>query len=784
MSGDGGSNVLRFSGARTGLGLDVRWRYSFVAPGDVVGSSSDTVFVDVGGRLEPGIIDHHHAGPRARSSAGTIVACPALVYEHLVGPWITADRTVPVRGRVWSPLVVMHRAPDFDSIVSASLIKTLVECGGVTARDIELARYADDVDGGYERPALPEACFQLYPLVLMLQHMANSGRRGDDTGDRRFRDVVRTSLPPSEAIQATESDDALVLHVGMHLVRVWMSAAENDPAGGWAGRRTELRHDPIARQLAACLEKDVARFRGGLSRYRNLGKVRVPSAEGGTVALHAAVLHSCGCEKPTCECDMEPIACDKIYMRLGVESAGVHATPLTVIEKTRDRARIPSGDGRGVARHRWIVAIDPHSVDARGETATLEGLGASLEWAEQSARRAKGCGDAVRSGATRFAEFPGVRDPWYDGRGHGYTIIDSPLDGSVLTRDEVLSFVRSEFWDPLCEAVRVWRWDFRDRKLSWTTDDVFGDRRLRATLADAGGKGYVIAVVRIRSGWTERRHADAIRDFVSGRPEPVELSVGSAYVGPRGTVVSLKSDAPMPEFGLALGTVLELDDELRRIEQDAMGDGQDGGESDGGQGARKTVGKATGRELRRQFIHAIANYHSKREGESADDRALRRAIEAVLHIDRRREGTGDLLQLLDHNEQEASDWRLNRLAMVLAIAGALQTGVAVAEAFEAFGTPDMSGVRLGWHVFWVVVATVVSVFIVSMAVPWCQRYYAGTSRLGPYFPEYAIQRRLGERGSGRPKSGGAASFAVRRQLARSDTLNEVAERDRSTKEHP
>ena len=114
MSGDDGSKALRFSGARTGLGLDVRWRYSFVAPGDVVGPSSDTVFVDVGGRLEPGIIDHHHAGPRARSSAGTIVACPALVYEHLVGPWIAADRTVPVRGRVWSPLVVIHRAPDFD----------------------------------------------------------------------------------------------------------------------------------------------------------------------------------------------------------------------------------------------------------------------------------------------------------------------------------------------------------------------------------------------------------------------------------------------------------------------------------------------------------------------------------------------------------------------------------------------------------------------------------------------------------------------------------------------
>ena len=28
-------------------------------------------------------------------------------------------------------------------------------------------------------------------------------------------------------------------------------------------------------------------------------------------------------------------------------------------------------------------------------------------------------------------------DPWYDGRGHGYTIVDSPRSGTVLTADEI-----------------------------------------------------------------------------------------------------------------------------------------------------------------------------------------------------------------------------------------------------------------------------------------------------------------------------------------------------------
>ena len=28
-------------------------------------------------------------------------------------------------------------------------------------------------------------------------------------------------------------------------------------------------------------------------------------------------------------------------------------------------------------------------------------------------------------------------DPWYDGRGHRYTIVDSPNEGTVLTAEEI-----------------------------------------------------------------------------------------------------------------------------------------------------------------------------------------------------------------------------------------------------------------------------------------------------------------------------------------------------------
>ncbi len=46
--------------------------------------------------------------------------------------------------------------------------------------------------------------------------------------------------------------------------------------------------------------------------------------------------------------------------------------------------------------------------------------------------------------------FPGS-DPWYDGRGHGYTIVDGPRFGSVLSLDEVCRAVCGGEWLGLAE---------------------------------------------------------------------------------------------------------------------------------------------------------------------------------------------------------------------------------------------------------------------------------------------------------------------------------------------
>jgi hypothetical protein len=92
---------------------------------------------------------------------------------------------------------------------------------------------------------------------------------------------------------------------------------------------------------------------------------------------------------------------------------------------------------------RHVISVDPSSGLA------LTDLGARLDERESAARerlRAQHGVDLTRTGEPR----PGYAnsDPWYDGRGHEYTIVDSPRAGSVLTVDEVREVMSELFRRP------------------------------------------------------------------------------------------------------------------------------------------------------------------------------------------------------------------------------------------------------------------------------------------------------------------------------------------------
>jgi hypothetical protein len=224
-----------------------------------------------------------------------------------------------------------------------------------------------------------------------------------------------------------------------------------------------------------------------------------------------------------------------------------------------------------------------------------------------------------------------------------------------------------------------------------------------------------------------------MRDYISGNPKPVQLVCGSAYIGPRNALVLLTADAALTPPARSIGTLLSLHHDLGSIEQAARGQGSEALPSSG----------AKCRELRKHFINAISEYHAppNRIGESPDDRAIRLAMEEVLRIDRRRESTGDLLQLLDDEEQEVSEWRLNRLGLILAIMGVMQTVIAAFEAVEASWAAHAPEGRSRFHAIWANAAFVVTaafaMFALTMVIPFFQRLYGRLPILGRFFPEHA-----------------------------------------------
>lgn len=87
---------------------------------------------------------------------------------------------------------------------------------------------------------------------------------------------------------------------------------------------------------------------------------------------------------------------------------------------------------------RFIISVMPdRNID-------LEGLGAAIDQAETEARGGKD-NDKRYEGDPR----PGFNnsDPWYDGRGHQYTIIDTPRSGTKLTAEQIKDLVTNpEKW--------------------------------------------------------------------------------------------------------------------------------------------------------------------------------------------------------------------------------------------------------------------------------------------------------------------------------------------------
>ena len=371
-------------------------RYEFVGPGMQVDASvrrtarRDRLYLDVGNHLRPGVIDHHHLAACTSSTTRLVLENPGLV----------AGAVRRLRKASAPFTIVLHEHPDLDCLASAYLAVTYLTTGAFPRGAEKLVGYVDEVDAGYLGHSQDNP-HSLYSACMLLANRLS--RRNWPSRDEMWQALVRQ---------------------GLDVVAFVMEKV--------AGEGSSL----LDVDAFACSEhfgpRDRGEIRADLERYRTkladphccarMLRLRLPRHIGGTSEVDALLIRDVQNDN-----DPERVMFFKDWARTdSINSpSGKGFVALSVYHSTS-----AAGTRRG------ILSVTPES------RVCLRGLGALLDEAEAAERiEQHGCDDRVEDPETHQPKHKREgydnADPWYDGRAHMYTIVDSPRSGTVLPAEKI-----------------------------------------------------------------------------------------------------------------------------------------------------------------------------------------------------------------------------------------------------------------------------------------------------------------------------------------------------------
>ena len=409
-------------GARD-LGLKTDWRFGFVPFGFRAESTPGVVYVDVGGKVQPGVLDHH--GEVGTASAASIVASHREAsYNHLLGPWLERfpGGRIP-EGTPWRPTIVTHMNPDWDGMVAAWFVTRLIEDGDLPHWAGSLVAYTLDVDQGrlhlqVEKDAA--ALFAPHIGYLGLQNMKTGGRKPshEETIRRGFRLLEAAVAGIQQKSGKPPEDGAAFL-------------ATDSGATAWADQEEFA-------DLRDFLKADREKFERDKAHRGKTVTITVPDAAGDK-PIKAPVWIA---NRPT------ESALNKYWVR-------AEPCPVFVCPYNKDDEPPEGPGGPDSVFSRVVISIDEtwktektKEGEVAGRRPNLRGLGYALERAEAAVRSNDGT-SAERAGPPRYPDgYCDNKDPWYDGRAHGWTIVDAPAVGSRLKYGELLRILtETRYWE-------------------------------------------------------------------------------------------------------------------------------------------------------------------------------------------------------------------------------------------------------------------------------------------------------------------------------------------------
>jgi hypothetical protein len=369
-------------------------RFVFVGHGEQVppgGPPRDRLYLDVGNDRRVGVIDSHHVESTYAGSTARLV----LMYPKLV-----ADAVRPGRDPAAPFTIVLHKQPDLDCVASAYLAVSQLTTGALPEGAEALARYVDTVDEGALGASLanPATLYAAYQILI-----DRLGRQSWQDEHERYRASVQQGLKLVAFVVAQRSQSNVPLTAVDALACPGLFQPE----------------DRVA--LQADIQRYQDKLADPLTCARQL-RLALPGIYGGTLTVATLLVRDV-----QGICDPKRCMFFKDWARTDAERAGngrgFIALSVFQSEKTRQLRRA-------------ILSVTPDG------GVSLRGLGERLDRAEADRRCSIHGEDDRKIDPITGAALPpragySNADPWYDGRGHGYTIVDAPRSGTRLSADEI-----------------------------------------------------------------------------------------------------------------------------------------------------------------------------------------------------------------------------------------------------------------------------------------------------------------------------------------------------------
>ena len=365
-------------------------RFTYVGPGSMAPSFidiPDRLFLNVGNALRPGVIDHHQ-------NHGGNISTTNLVINNAE---FVAASVNPLRKHDDPFFIVLSENLSFDGIMAVYVALNLLKSNHLPDGAELLARYADKIDMGYSSKNKNS----LYSAFILLQNLQFKNNNYDVNWKTTF---IQRFLPVIEyALKEQKKRGIPISDVDVFSCPRLFSAKDK-----------KMIVDDQKRYEAKLINPN--------SKPKTL-KLRLNSDLGGSEIVDSLVVRDVQNQN-----DKDRVIFFKDWART-------------------DSTRAPDKNGfvalsvfhsaeQGV-NARCIISVRPDS------NLNLRGLGALLEKAESEKRKNHfhGIDDRVTDLVSGKPKTPRTgysnSDPWYDGRGHGFTIIDSPRDGTFLSPEEI-----------------------------------------------------------------------------------------------------------------------------------------------------------------------------------------------------------------------------------------------------------------------------------------------------------------------------------------------------------